>query len=136
MAIDSGIVERVRASFDRCAKDKNFIKTFYDNLFASEPSIQPKFSNTLFSVQETLVKHGMRKLLAFAGGDGGAQGELDLIRESHNRNHMAIKPEWYTLFIDNMVKTASQFDPEYSSDLGGDWRAVMQPGINHIKAGY
>lgn len=136
MAVSSAAVNNVRESFDRCLKQPNFIENFYQKLFTYDAGIQPKFSNTLFTVQKALVTNGLKKLLAYAEGDAAAQGELDLIKKSHAKSQMDIKPEWYAHFISALIATAKEMDPSYSPSLDGDYKAAMQPGIDIIKSGY
>ena len=126
----------VEASFARCLVNEHFLDRFYEIFIKSHPAIKPMFANTDFTQQKELLRHGLMSVMMFAENDPMAKACLDRIRESHNRKHLAIDPGLYKHWVESLIKTVSEIDPDYSPTLETSWMEVIKPGVAHIAGGY
>ena len=59
--------------------------------------------------------------------------------ELHNttvKKNAAIPPDLYDVWLECLMQTLKEFDPEYSSEVELSWRVVLAPGITYMKFKY
>jgi len=105
-------------------------------LMDSDIEIRQKFANTDFDKQRKLLRKALLSAITFSAGGTVARERLEVIRTSHNRMHLDIRPEFYPVWVDSLVKSVSVCDPKYSGRLDADWRAVLQPTVDFLISGY
>lgn len=121
-------------SYGRCCNRPDFFQHFYARFMASSDQIRARFDNTDMSAQHHLLRHGILQLVLHARGMSDAK--LRALGETHCRHALNIKPEWYDNWLDALVATIEQFDPEYSADVQSAWRNAITPGIDVIRNAY
>ncbi len=121
-------------SYGRCCRKDEFFVDFYDFFMSSSDTIRNRFLKTDMEAQRHLLRNGIMQLILHARGM--SDRKLRALGESHNRNHYDIKPEWYTLWLEALLKTVRQHDPDYTPELGKAWREVLNPGIDLIRGAY
>lgn len=121
-------------SYGRCCNRDEFFVDFYDHFMASSDAIKNRFVNTDMAAQRHLLRNGVLQLILTARGM--PDRKLKALGESHNRSNFNIKPEWYSLWLDALMKTVRQHDPEYTKDLENAWKEVLTPGIELIRGAY
>jgi len=126
--------DTVFQSYGRCCKSEQFFVDFYDYFMASSPAIKDRFRVTDMSQQRHLLRNGIMQLVLYARGM--SDRKLRSLGESHNRSGYNIPSEWYSLWLDSLMKTVSKHDPEYSRALDTCWRDVLTPGIDLIRDAY
>lgn len=62
--------------------------------------------------------------------------KLQDLGHSHNRNNYDIKPEWYTLWEEALLKTIREYDPHYTPKLREAWREVLKRGVDLMRGAY
>ena len=62
--------------------------------------------------------------------------ELRERAETHDRNHLDIKPELYELWLDAMIKTAREYDNQWNDDIENAWHIILGHVINHMTKYY
>lgn len=129
-------IHRVHASLNRSLAHSGFIDKFYEIFMASDAEIRQMFAQADFERQHKLLRKALLSAVTFAAGGELARQRLAAIRESHNRAHMNVRPELYPIWIDCLVKTIAQCDPDFGQQLDREWRAVLQPAIDFISSGY
>ena len=129
-------IHRVHASLNRSLANSGFIDKFYEIFIASNAEIRQMFAHTDFDKQHKLLRKALLSAVTFAAGGELARQRLITIRESHNRAHMNVRPELYPVWVDCLVETAAQCDPDFDQQLDREWRAVLQPAIDFICSGY
>lgn len=128
---------QVHASFARCLTNERFFDRFYEYFMASHPDVKPRFANTNMEMQKHLLRHGVASALKFANEDSVmARAAINRIRESHDHQHLNINPELYDFWLESLMKTVAESDPEFTTVLGKLWRDELAPAISYIKAGY
>jgi hemoglobin-like flavoprotein len=129
-------VHVVVASYARCREQGGFIKRFYQQLWARDPTIQQRFRNTNMERQEAIMREAINMLLMFAGGSVVARMGLERIAAVHSRKRHAVPPALYSLFADVLIETARTSDPRWVSALEQQWRAALRPGLEYMAARY
>lgn len=129
-------IHRVHASLNRSLADERFIGLFYDIFMESDDEIRQMFANTDFERQHRMLRKALLSAVTFAAAGEVARQRLLVIRESHNRAHMNVRPELYPFWVNSLVKAVAVCDPDYNDPLDREWRAVLQPAIDFITSGY
>jgi len=129
-------IHRVHASLNRSLANSRFIEIFYEIFMATDADIRQMFAKTEFERQKKLLRKALLSAVTFAAGGEVARQRLALIRESHNRAHMNVHPEWYPLWVDSLVQAVARCDADYSPQLDQEWRLVLQPAVDFIRSGY
>jgi hemoglobin-like flavoprotein len=84
--------------------------------------------------QRHLLRNGVMQIILVARGM--SDRKLRDLGESHSRKRMDIKPEWYALWEEALLKTVRAHDPEWTPELQQAWREVLKPGIDLIRGAY
>lgn len=121
-------------SYGRCCKSEQFFVDFYDYFMSSSQAIKDRFAKTDMSQQRHLLRNGIMQLVLCARGM--PDRKLRALGESHNRSGYNIPQEWYSLWLDSLMKTVGKHDPEYTEELDACWREVLEPGIELIRGAY
>lgn len=125
--------EAVTRSFRR-ARNKQLAESFYQRFLAADYRIQSLFANTNFTRQKELFLHGVFSLLEYA--QGKAVGELAIRRLGmlHSRKRLNISPDMYAIWVDCLIQSLWEKDPQFSASLEQEWRSALQKGIDRMIA--
>lgn len=126
-------------SYERVVAEKidgsDFFQVFYRQFLNSSEEIAERFRNTDMDRQRTMLKKSFYSLLTFYASSN-ADHYLEQIARSHDRSHLAIRPELYDLWLEALIDTARKFDQEFDSSTELAWRLIMAPGIVYMKFHY
>lgn len=117
-----GITDRGRLFFCR----------FYENFLASSDRVRAKFSATDMERQQQVLQKGLYQLITFYLTKTDSQFLREVAR-AHDEDHFSIAPDLYDLWLEALLSTVEEMDPEYNRDLALAWRIVMAPGILYMK---
>jgi len=135
--MDTEAIQTARDSLTRCKRDPGFLKRFYELFIEESPEIQEKFANTDLERQRKVLSDSLFLMLTASGTKMGfAHRELEKLAKRHSRAQLDVKPEWYDLWLDCLLKSVAEFDPEYSEELDTAWRESLRDGIELLKLGY
>ncbi len=126
-------IATARASYERCCASPDFLPTFYHHFFEACPKAKPMFAQTNFTTQVNLLRHAIGLLFIFPNHPGEERTVLSRLAERHSRRDLRVDPEMYPAWVDSLVRTASQFDPQFSPDIEGAWRKAIAPGIAYMR---
>lgn len=116
-------------------RGKIFFRRFYENFLASSPRVREKFAETDMERQAAVLQKGLYHLISFYLTKNDNQYLLD-IALSHGSDNYEIEADLYDLWLDALLKTVEELDPEYDRDLRLAWQIVMAPGILFMKHHY
>ncbi|MGI0117206.1 globin domain-containing protein [Zooshikella sp. RANM57] len=126
-------------SYERVRKiqrnKQTFFEVFYQRFMATSPDIAARFVNTEMSHQRRMLEKSFYKLLTFYATNNAAD-YLEKIAEQHDHEHLNIKPVWYDLWLEALMTTLREFDPDYNDEIELAWRLVLSPGITFMKYRY
>lgn len=126
-------------SYGRTIKKKqdspSFFDTFYKIFFNASPEIAGYFKHTDMQRQKEIMSKSFYNLFIFYGS-GHADDYLIKIAEKHSKNALDIPPRLYDVWLESIVKTVKQHDPEFNDDIELAWRLVLSAGITYMKFKY
>jgi hemoglobin-like flavoprotein len=123
-------------SLERCTAKRGFLDRFYELLVTSSTEVAEKFEGTNFSRQTVLLKASLYMMMLVHWERPEGHDHLERIAQSHSRNDLDIRPEWYELWLDCLVATVKQFDPDFNEATEQAWRRMLAPGIAFMKSRY
>ena len=135
--MDGSTLSTFDASLQRCNADPRFLDLFYEAFLASSPKVREKFKNTDFVRQKRALRASLQLiLLAATGESGGPERYLKDIATQHSARHLAIGAELYDLWLDSLLATVQECDPQFTPDVSAAWEAVMMVGIHYMCTRY
>jgi len=133
---DAAVMALAKASYERCRAAPAFFPTFYRAFLATCPEAAPLFAHTDFAKQNKLLRHAVGLLLIFPNQPPGEPTLLSRLAERHSRRDLNIDPTLYAPFIDSLIATVRQFDPDFTPATEAAWRATVRLGVEYMKAKY
>ncbi|TWT73477.1 hypothetical protein Pla123a_38130 [Posidoniimonas polymericola] len=118
--------DRFLASLKRCRESERFAHEFYARLRAKDDAIRDRFRFTDF---ETQVKKFNEALDICVDATEGKQEALARLRElgvTHDIDHHNILPDWYELWIEALLQTAEESDPQWNAETAAAWRSLLE----------
>ncbi len=127
---------RFLESLQRCQASAEFIPTFYRRFLDSSDEVRFRFRNTDFDRQNAMLLRSLELAAAATQGDPAGLRELNERAESHDRYHLKVKPELYDYWLEAIIVTAGEFDPEWSAQIESSWRRILGLVIHHMTSRY
>lgn len=106
-----------------------FFAAFYRR-FLEDPGIRELFRSTDMQRQVTMLRKSFFHLAGFYVTNAPS-GELERMADVHSR--LGIGTEHYDLWLDCLVSTVAEFDPESDATVELAWRLALTPGITYMK---
>lgn len=128
-ALPPETIQLAEESLRRCAGDA-FFQAFYRRLLSVDAATREKFSHTDFSRQNKVLQHGLGLLFTYA--KRGNPALLERIAARHDQNDLAVAPSYYPHFVESLLNSVREFDPEFSAAVEDAWKRSMAPGIDFI----
>ena len=119
-------------SFNRCATNDEFIRSFYQRFLNSSEDIRRKFRFTDFQKQEKMLLGSLRLCAGATVGDADALAELLERAETHDRYHLGIKPEMYDYWLSAILETVAEFDDQWDAEVDEAWNSILDHVIQHM----
>lgn len=124
-------------SLRRCTSQKRFFDSFYERFLASSPRVREKFANTDFVRQKRALKASLHLILMAArDGDKGPDFYLREVADRHSGAQLGIGAELYDLWLDSLLATVREHDPEFGPEVESAWEEVMAIGIRYLCSRY
>jgi hemoglobin-like flavoprotein len=106
-----------------------FFEAFYRN-FLKDPAIRDAFSSTDMSRQVGMLRLSFFHLVAFYVSHEPS-AELERIARIHSK--IGIQPAFYDLWLDALIDTVRDCDPECDLPTELAWRWAMSPGLTYMR---
>lgn len=131
-------IARFEASYSRIFGDQvgiseagdAFFVRFYELFFASSPAVRGLFSHTDMTRQVTMLRRSLFEIVTFYV-TGTVSEPLRRIAQIHQ--HLNLQPAMYDDWLDALVGTVREFDPEYDELTDYAWRIALIPGVTYMK---
>ncbi|MEE4277972.1 MAG: hypothetical protein V2I82_05835 [Halieaceae bacterium] len=131
--------ELFAASFGRImgggAYNPEFIDRFYSHFLAASPEVALRFENTNMSRQKTMLHDSFTTLIDF-NETRQITPQLRRLGAAHGPHHSDVPPAMYTLWLDSLIRTVGEFDPEFDREVELAWRLTLAPGIAYLQHVY
>lgn len=135
--MEQKILEALDRSLERCTSRPGFFDRFYEKFLASSPKVREKFTNTDFVHQKRALKASLQMiLLAAEDPEKGPARYLSEIAEQHSARGLDIGAELYDLWLDSLLETVKECDPEHDPEVSKAWEDVMMVGIHYLTVRY
>lgn len=115
----------------RCG-DCDFFEGFYQRFLASSQAVRDQFRNTDMAHQQRMLKKSFFSLVAFHAS-GSVDMVLERIAARHGAEGLNIPPDMYDLWLECLIDTIREYDPEVTADVELAWRLVVIEGITYMK---
>ena len=113
-------------SLERCISRPYFLDRFYQTLLKASPEAAEK--------QAIMLKASLYMLML--AGKPEAEAHLTRIASIHSRRGRDIPPELHDVWLDCLIETVREFDPQCNPQIEAAWRRKLRPGIEFIKSKY
>jgi hemoglobin-like flavoprotein len=128
--------DAVRASYDRCYASGDFSAVFYRHFFAQAPEIALHFAKTDFVEQKRHLRASLLTLIKYTPDEPVTTNLLQKLGHKHSRNQLNIRPRLYPYFVNALMRSLRECDPEWSEELEDAWRKRIAPGIAYMISFY
>lgn len=115
--------------------NNDFIEHFYTNLIGHSEEIATMFKSTNMSAQKTMLHDSLYLMVDYYQSNKLPIG-MSRIAEVHSRRDKAIPEQMYDIWLDRLIATVAEFDPEFNEEVESAWREVLAPGISYMKGQY
>lgn len=122
-----------KASFERCCEQADFFICFYRNFFRNCPGVETMFARTDFERQHKLLRHAIGLLLIFPSQPPSEPTILSRVAERHGPADLNIDPDLYPGFVDSLLQTIAEHDPEFNETVQASWSSAIAPGIAYMR---
>jgi len=135
--MDATTLEVFDRSLRRCDALPYFLDIFYTKFLDSSPEVAKKFVNTDFVRQKRALRASLHHLLLAAQDqEKGPDAYLAGVAERHGAGQLEIGAELYDLWLDSLLATVKECDPEFSPEVEKAWEDVMMVGIQYLCRSY
>lgn len=125
--------ELVAASLERCNKNGELAKAFYERFINASPEIAQHFKNTDMVKQRRAISGALQLALDAAINKPGSLSLLASQAERHDRRHLNIRPELYDVWLSSLIHAVRQCDPSFNLLLEQAWRVVLGHIIDFMR---
>jgi len=113
----------------------DFFDAFYRHFVGASPDVAEKFKDTDMDRQREMLRLSLDHMVYFAI-DKEETREIARVANLHDQSNADIPPRLYDQWLDSLVETVSQFDPDYNADVEAAWREALLPAIDYMKHHY
>ena len=110
------------------SRENEFFDVFYERFIASSPEVAAKFRDVNMEHQKTMLKQSLFHMLNLFT-QKTIPDSLTEIAVKHSRRHLDIRPELYHLWLECLIETVREMDPQFNDHIELAWRMVCSQGI-------
>ncbi len=120
-------------SYQRNVIDKSdlFFPLFYKNFIASSTLVREAFKSTNMERQKDMLEDSLRHLVDFASSKESSAflQSLAIVHKKVNN----IDNQMYDLWLNSILATIQEIDPDYDRNEMLAWKIMLSPGIEFMK---
>ena len=113
----------------------SFFEAFYNRFVHTDNRVAELFKNTDMELQRRILEKSFYRLMGLHATNC-AEDYLEPVAIRHNRSHLNIPPDLYDLWLDTLMLTLADYDPEFCANTELAWRLVLSSGITYMKFKY
>jgi hemoglobin-like flavoprotein len=131
--VDDKALQLVDDSLHRCAANPAFLDMFYERFLNSSPRVKEKFANTDFVHQKRALMASFHLLLLAAEDEKhGPERYLKDIAARHGKAELDVGAQDYDLWLDSLLETIRECDPQCDAAIERAWESVLGVGIGYL----
>ena len=108
----------VTSAFSVCIADSEFVQRFYELIFDNCLPLSYELQDTDYQKRETLLNEAFNTVL---------QNNVEQKQSMSGLNPL-LNPNYKEYWITYLIKTVSEFDPDFDSSRMREWREVLFEG--------
>ena len=117
------------------AYNPEFVGRFYTLFLNSSPDIAKRFHATDMSRQKTMLHDSFTTLVDF-NAHRRLTPQIQRLGAVHGPSGSDIPPGLYDLWLDSLMQTVREFDPDFNGETELAWRLTLAPGIAYLQHAY
>jgi hypothetical protein len=117
-------------SLARVGLDPNFLDHLYETFLKSHSSVSALLGSVDPDKRKALLLTEIMALLQ--SGQGEENGKLVLDQVGANHAWIGMEPSMYHYWLDSLLKTLGQFDPQWSHELETTWTQSLKSGLEYL----
>lgn len=114
---------------------RDFLAAFYERFVAASPAAAAHFEGTDMVRQRRMLARSLTEIIEFSE-TGVASDYLRQVAQRHSRDERDVGPELYRTWLDCLVATMRDFQPEADDETELAWRVVLTPGVAYMRFRY
>ncbi len=126
-------------SYERVLKiqhdQQGFFEAFYNRFIKADSRVAELFKHSDMERQQRMLEKSFYRLIVFYATNY-ADDYLEQVAIKHSKRVHNVPPDLYDLWLDNLMITVSEFDPQYDENIELAWRLVLSTGITYMKFKY
>ncbi len=135
--MDENALKTFDESLLRCNANPQFLDRFYETFLASSPKVREKFAHTDFVRQKRALRASLHLMLLAAEDEAkGPEQYLRDLAELHSSRKLGIGAEYYDLWLDSLLATVRECDPQCNAEVEQAWEKIMMVGISYLLSHY
>jgi hemoglobin-like flavoprotein len=119
------------SSLERAAAHARFADVFYARFMASSAAVAAIFAGVDVGKLKRKLRASLHVMTLAADDAPGTDLYLDYLGAVHTQ--LDIRPEMYDAWLDALVGTVAECDPEFCGAIERAWRSVIGAGVARIK---
>jgi truncated hemoglobin YjbI len=122
-------------SYLRCvvSDQDGFFKRFYELFTAADSGVSRVFAETNMERQISMLQESLLYMIHFANSKT-ASVRMQRVATYHGSNELDVPSHLFDLWMDCLVSTVRERDPQFEPHIDVAWRVFFAPGIAYIKA--
>lgn len=124
-----------QTSFERVTNEAlhdRFFERFYDRFIGSDAAVAAKFAGTDMERQRAMLRESLTELMDFCSTLQTNPYIVTLAR-IHGSRGRDISEQMFIQWLDSLLATVRELDPECNDNVCMAWRLVLLPGIEFMK---
>ncbi len=135
--MDERTLKTLDESLRRSTANPKFEDRFYEIFLASSPKVAEKFAGTDFVRQKRALRASLHTMLLAVGDEETALDKyLSDLAKRHSKKELDIGAELYDYWLDSLLATVKECDPNYGPEVHDTWERVMVVGIRYLLSQY
>lgn len=123
-------------SYRRLTRDAgvrgDFIERFYQRFLAGSPDVARRFALTDMRRQQLMLARSLDEMARFSH-DRRAPETLRRTAARHGPGDLEIPAGLYDEWLEALLASVREFDPECTEEVLLAWRVVLAPGIEYMR---
>ena len=126
-------IDSFNRSFERTVegRDFEFFDSFYHRFLGASAVAAQKFSKTNMKRQKEMMRASLIELMQFYVS-GVPNEYMKRVAAIHGRSAHNITRAHYLEWLDSLLETVKEFDPEFDDNVELAWRVILSPGIAYL----
>jgi len=110
-----------------------FFRRFYQLFREADPQVDALFSHTDMGRQLSLLEESLLHMLDFSRSRVTSQ-RIEKLAAYHGADHMNVPDRLFDVWLECLLATLRERDPELDSDVETAWRVTLAPGLAYMKS--